>query len=184
MLHAPAPRRPAHRRRRHHLVEQLLVDDRTGSGDHQVGRGVPAREELRHLVTPEPPDRLGRAQGLPAQWVAGEERLVEGDGCDIVGVLACRGQLLEDHLTLRIHILGAQGRPLDHIQEQIHRHGGVGRRNGGVERRVLVGGEGVHVTPDAVHRDRDVTGTTAIGPLEQQVFEEVRCSGEDIGLVA
>src|SRR5581483_5658541 len=43
-----------------------------------------------------------------------------------------------------------------------------------VERRVLLGGEGVHVAADGVDRLCDLTRLPAIRALEQQVLEEVR----------
>ncbi|MEZ5267635.1 MAG: hypothetical protein R2789_03355 [Microthrixaceae bacterium] len=83
-------------------------------------------------------------------------------------------------MTFGFELRFGQQRTFEHVEQKIDRHVGVAGGHARVERSVLVGGEGVHVATHTVHRQRYGTGVALCGPLEQQMFEEVRGAGQFI----
>ena len=101
---------------------------------------------------------------------------------------ACPGNsahpdLFEDDAPLGLDLLGAErGVPHD-VGEDVEREPEVLVGHADVERRVLLGGEGVHVAADRLHRVGDVGGAAGVGALEEQVLEEVARAELVVGLV-
>ncbi len=102
----------------------------------------------------------------------------------VVGVVVVHGDLVEDHLPLRLHVAAGEDGAGDHVGDHVDREREVLVENPGVEAGVLLGGERVQLTPDGVERDRDVERGPPAGALEQQVLQEVRRARQRWGLVA
>jgi hypothetical protein len=103
---------------------------------------------------------------------------------DVVGVVVVHRDLVEDHVTLGLDVLGREQRRGDHVAEDVHGQRQVVIEDPRVEAGVLLGGEGVELAADRVERDRDVERRPLTGALEQQVLEEVRTAVQGRGLVA
>ena len=138
--------------------QDAVVVEPPGRGHHDVGRPVVVPEEGRDLVTAHGRDGVLFAQHLSTQWVAGEQRLGE-DFVDEVGrLVAVHQDLFEDHLPLRLDLVGPEGgRPHD-VAQDVEPEVEVVAEHPDVERRVLLGGEGVDVAADGVDRFGDVLG--------------------------
>ena len=77
---------------------------------------------------------------------------------DVVGVVVVHRDLVEDHVTLGLDVVGGDQRGGDHVAEHVDRERQVLVEHARVEAGVLLGGEGVELTADRVERDRDVEG--------------------------
>ena len=76
---------------------------------------------------------------LPAERVVGEQRLGEEHVDEVVGRVLAHAELLEDHLALRLDLVGAEGGRHDDVVEEVEREVDVLVEDPDVERRVLLG---------------------------------------------
>ena len=65
---------------------------------------------LRDLVTGDRGDGLLRPRDLATEWVLGEQRAGEHVVDEVVGRVVTHPDLLEDHLPLRLDLVGTQRR--------------------------------------------------------------------------
>ena len=114
----------------------------------------------------------------------GEQRLGEHVVDEIGGLVLVHVDLFEDHLTLGFDLVGSKRRVPHDVGEDVEPDVEVVVEHTDVERRVLLGGEGVHVAADRVDVLRDLLRRAHRRSLEQQVLEEVRCALLCRGLVA
>ena len=122
---------------------------------------------------------IGRPSGVSPQACRGEQVVHH-----VVGVVVVHGDLVEDHVTLGLDVLGGDREDGDHVAEHVDRQRQVLVEDPRVEAGVLLGGEGVELAADRVERDRDVQRRALGGALEQQVLEEVRAAVQGRRLVA
>jgi hypothetical protein len=152
--------------------------------DH-VGRPVVPLVEPRHLRAGQCLDRADGPGDGPAQRRLGTVGLLGEEVVHhVVRVVVVHGDLVEDHVTLRLDVLGREQRGGDHVAEDVDGEVQVVVEDPRVEAGVLLGGEGVELTADRVQRDRDVQRGALTGALEQQVLEEVRAAVKSRRLVA
>ena len=116
--------------------------------------------------------------------MVGEQRRRALLGGEIGGLVGVHEDLVQDHLALGLDVVGTQRRVRHDGAEDVEPEGEVLGEQADVERRVLLGGEGVHVTADLVDRLGDVGRAPRRRALEQQVLEEVRRAGVGVVLVA
>ena len=160
------------------------MGDGAGHGDDEVRRPVPlvveaARCRSRVIAA----DRLAGAEHLTAERVVREQRLAEEGDHPVVGRVLLHGDLLEDHLALGLDLVGPEGRRPEDVAEDVEPEDELPGREARVVRRVLLGGEGVHLAAHGVDRLGDLGGRAGLGALEQQVLEEVRGAGHGRRLV-
>ena len=157
-----------------HLGHQSVVVDGACRSHHEVGRPVPVVVEPDDVVTVDGSHRGLRAQHLPPQWMLREEGLVEQTEDHVIGVIGLEVDLLEDHLTLGLDVSSTYGRIPQDVGQQGGGHLLAPCRHTGVVRRVLLGGERVHLATGGVHQLRYGARRPALGSLEEQVLQEVR----------
>ena len=114
--------------------------------------------------------------------MAGEERLGEQLVHEVGRLVLVHEDLFEDDLALGLDLVGPEGRRPHDVGEDVEAELEVLVEQAGVEGRVLLGGEGVHVAADRVDRLGDLAGAAGLGALEQQVLEEVRGPGHSAGV--
>ncbi len=83
-------------------------------------------------------------------------------------------QFFENDLSLALHLGVAQCRSREHVAEQLDAEPDVLGRQPAVVRGVFLGGEGIHLTADAVDGLGDVVGRARLGALEEEMLEEMR----------
>jgi hypothetical protein len=128
--------------------------------------------------------RYTRAQDRAAERVVGPQRRCEQLHHEVVGRVFHHAHLLEDHLLLAGHLLGRKGGVEHDVGQDVDGLRQVGVEHLQVERRVLLGGEGVHVAAHGVHLGRDRLGRAAAGALEHHVLDEVGEPALCLALVA
>ena len=141
-------------------------------GDH-LGPVAPFVVAL-DLVAAERLDRLGRPGDRPGQRGAGPGRRREEVVHHVVGIVVVHGDLVEDHLALRLHVLGGDQRGGDHVAEDVERHRQVVVEDPCVVAGVLARGERVELAADLVEGSGDVHRRAGRGALEQEMLQEVR----------
>ncbi len=129
-------------------------------------------------------DGLLGAQDRPAERVRGHDRAHERLVQQVLGVVVAHGDLFEYDLPFQVHIHGPAQPVEHHIADQIHRQRQILVHDMGVVAGLLLGGERVELTADRVHGLGDIEGRTGRGGLEQQVFQEMRGTGDGGPLVA
>ena len=110
-----------------------------------------------------------------------EDRLVEHVVDAIRRLVLVHRDLLQNHLALGVDL--GVGRCQQHLGQQIKRALGVGVEEARVQLGRLLAGGGVDRGAQAVEDLGDLDRVMALGPLEQQVLEEVRDPGPGRGLV-
>ena len=167
-----------------HQPDDRGVVEVAGGGDHHVGGSVVAPVEASDLVARERRDRSGSAGDRPAQGSVAPRLLGEEVVDHVVRVVVVHRDLVEDHVALRLDVVGVQQRVGDHVAEDVDRQRQVVVEHPRVEAGVLLGGERVELAADRVERHRDVHRAAAAGALEEQVLEEVRAAVQGGCLVA
>ena len=87
-----------------HLGHQRVMVDGARRGHHEVGRPVPVVVEPGDVVPVDGSHRGLRAQHLAPQRMLREEGLVEQAEDHVIRVVSLEVDLLEDHLTLGLHV--------------------------------------------------------------------------------
>ena len=164
------------------LSHDLVRDIAGGRHDH-VAREVVVVEEGPDLGHRDPLDHLGVAEDFAAERVAREHRLAEQLLHHVGRLVEVHQHLLEDDLALGIDVVRPQRRLAKDVAEDVEAEIEVLRQGAHVEGRVLLRRVGVHVAADGVDRLGDVPGGTGVGPLEEQVLEEVGDAELFAGLV-
>ena len=152
--------------------------------DDHVRRGVVPLVEPPDLVARHRRDRRLRTRDGPAQRRVAVGLAREQVVHHVVGVVVVHGDLVEDHVTLGLDVLGRDRRGGDHVAEHVDGQRQVLVEHPGVEAGVLLRGEGVELPAHRVERHRDVQRRALRGALEQQVLEEVRAAVQRRRLVA
>ncbi|GIU90805.1 MAG: hypothetical protein KatS3mg010_1904 [Acidimicrobiia bacterium] len=153
--------------------DDALVREVPGRREHDVRRPVVRPVVPDDRVAGHRRDALVRTDHLSPERVVREERTVEHVVHEVVGRVVAHGDLLEDHLALRLDLVGAQRRAPQHVGEDVERELQVLVGDAHVEHRVLVRGEGVHLAADGLDGRRELPSAAFLGALEQQVLEEV-----------
>ena len=151
-----------------------VVVDVAGRRHHHRRRAVAGLEVRPDLLRRHLGDRAALAEHLPPQRVVREERLVEDLVHQVGRLVLVHVDLFEDDLALGLDLVRAERRRPHDVAEDVEAQLEVLVDQAGVEGRVLLGGEGVHVAADRVDGLGDVAGAAGVGALEQQVLEEVR----------
>ena len=108
----------------------------------------------------------------------GEEGLGEEVVDEFGRLVLVHEDLFEDHLALGLDLVGPEGGSADDVAEDVEAQVEVLVEEAGVEGRVLLGGEGVHLAADGLDRLGDLASRALFGALEQQVLEEVGDAGQ------
>ena len=145
-----------------------------GGGDDHVGRPVVLAEEPAHVIRRHGHDAVLGAQHIPTERVAREESGREPVVDEVGGLVAVHQDHLEDHLTLGLELVWTQGRRPHDVAQHVEPEIEVLGQKAHVERRVLLGREGVHVTSDGVDGLGDGPRRPRRRPLEQEVLQEMR----------
>ena len=157
-----------------HQRHQPLVRQVPGGRHQQVGRRVHAGVIAADHVLVEALHRLRRAQNRLAQRVVfpeiGREDLVD----QVVGAVRLHLDLFQDDALFLLDILVAEQRVQHQVGQHVESLRQVLVQHLGVETDQFLGGEGVQIAADRIHRARDILGGPAGGALEQHVLDEVR----------
>ena len=113
-----------------------------------------------------------------------EHQLVNRVMHQIGRLVGPHGDLFEDDLLLRCHVVVTQRRTAQDVAEDLHGQLRILGNRADVVRRVLFGRVGVHLAPDFIDRLRQLQRRAILGPLEGQMFEEVRAARLILGFVA
>jgi hypothetical protein len=155
-----------------------------GHRHHHVARAVVELEEGADPLRGHLGDRVLGAEHLATQRVPGEQAGRALLGRLVRGLVGVHEDLVQDDLALGIEIEGPQRRPPHDVGQDVEAQRHVLGQEADVERGVLLGGEGVEVASHLVHRLGDGGGRPVVGPLEQEVLEEVGSAGQLAVLVA
>ena len=82
--------------------------------------------------------------------------------------------LFQNHALFLLDVLFAEQRVQHQVRQDVEGQREVLVQHLGVEAHQFLGGEGVQVAADGIHRARDVFGRAVRGALEQHVLDEVR----------
>ena len=174
-----------------HEVDQRLMLQRAGGGDHHAVRAIVARHVggqrlARHRAHALLGTEHGAAHGL--RRVGGVLEMVEDD---VVGRVVRLADLLQDHAALALDLLGDEGGMGEDVADDVG-----GEAEVFLQHLAVIGGAfarrvGVEVAADILDLARDGGRVALRGALERHVFEEVgdavlRCrlvarAGADIG---
>ncbi len=193
---AQPPGTPHRHRHRVGVVEEARAGERladlphhgrvvqvAGHRDDRVRSGVVRAVEATHLRAGQRLHRLDGAGYRPAQRGGTVARRREQVADHVVGVVVVHGDLVEDHLALRLDICCLESRRRHHVAEHVDRTRQVLVTHTGVEAGVLLRREGVDLAADLVELHREVERGARRRALEQQVLEEVRGPGKRRDLV-
>ena len=159
-----------------------MVDVARNGDDHPLRDVAPDVEGVqlrarhrRHRVDAadhRAPDRMVTEHGR-------EEHVTEG----VLGIVVAHGDLLEHHVAFEFDVMGLATTPQHHIGNQVDGQFQIVVEHMRVVAGVLLGGERVELTADRVDGLRDLHRGARRGRLEQQVFQEVRGTGDGRALV-
>ena len=142
---------------------------------HQRGWGdVIGPLILQQLFAADGVESFLRAGDRAAQGLIGPHERVEQFLYILLGLIGVHGQLLLDHIPFLADLDGVKGG----IQKRVRQHFpnllkmAVARL--GIEASVFFAGEGVEIPADALDGLRDVPRGAPPGPLEQEMFNEMR----------
>ena len=134
----------------------LVVVDVAGHRHHHVRRHVVRAVVVGDLVAGDRGDRLLRTGDLATERVLGEQRAGEHVVHEVVGRVVAHLDLFEDHVPLRLDLVGAQRRRPHDVGEDVEREIQVPVGDAHVVRGDLLAGEGVHVAAARLDRFRDL----------------------------
>ena len=161
---------------------ELVVVDRAGGRDHDPLRSIAVGVEGGDLVARGAGDDLGTADDRPPQRVAAERRLAEQVEHLLLGLVLVHRDLLEDHLALGVDL--DQPRTEHHVGHHVERGRQMLVDHAGEDRGRLLAGAGVELGAHPIEDLVDLDRLVAVGPLEQQVLEQVRQPRLAVGLIA
>ena len=155
-------------------VHHALVRQIAGRREQQIRRRID-----RAIVTPnhlavETLHRFARAQNRLAQRMILPEIRREDLVDQIIRTVRLHLELFEDHAFFLVDILVAEHAVQHQVGQNIHGERQVLVQHLRVEAHQFLGGEGVQIAADGVHRARDLLGGPVGGALEQHVLDEVR----------
>ncbi len=113
-----------------------------------------------------------------------EQRRQELVGQRVLGVVVAHGDLFEDDGAFQLDIVGGATPVEHHVADQVDGQREIAVEHVRVVAGVLLGGEGVQLTADRVHRLRDIDSRARRSGFEQQMLQEVRSTGHRGALVA
>src|ERR1700722_16452502 len=157
-----------------HQVDQRIVLQISRRGKQQVRRSVDRPIVLVDHLPVEALDGFARAQNRLAQGmvlpeVGGEDFVDQG-----VGAVRVHLDLFQNDALFLVDILIAEERMEHQVGQHVESPRQMLVEHLGVETDQLLGGEGVQVAADGVHRARDIFGGAVGSALEQHVLDEVR----------
>jgi hypothetical protein len=85
--------------------------------------------------------------------------------------------LFEDHVPFALDFLGGKGGISDHVRKQVERDRQVLVEDLGVVPDEFLLGKGIELSPDRIDRFGDLGRGARLGPLEEQVLDEVGYPG-------
>ncbi len=106
--------------------------------------------------------------------MVGEHHLAEALLHDISRLVPVHEHLLQDDLPLGVHLVGPECRLTEDVAQDVEAEVEVLGEGADVEGGVLLRRVGVHVAADGINRLGDLPRRAVLGPLEQEVLEEVR----------
>ena len=154
-------------------VHDPVVGDVARDRDHDPRRHVLLAEVGEHRVAVVAAHGLTRAEDRAPEGVALPELPGEEVVDQVVGRVLHHLDLLEHDRLFALELLGVEDRVEEDVGQEVNRERQVLVEHLDVEAGVLLGGEGVHLATDRVHRARDGLGGARLGPLEDQVLDEV-----------
>ena len=164
----------------HYLV---VVDISRDRNDHPLRR-VATHVERMQLRPGHRRDRRRAADHRPPDGMRAEHRRQEDVAEGVLGIVVAHRDLLEHHVALDLDIVCGTTPPQHHVGNQVDGQFQIGVEHVRVVARVLSGGERVQLTADGVDGLRDLDRRARRRRLEQQVFQEVRGTGNAGPLVA
>ena len=136
------------------------------------------------LLARQRPDELRRPEDRPAVRGRAVRLLGEPPGQEPVGVVLGQAHLVEHDEPLAVELGLVEARVDRDVGEERDARRRLARGQQQVEVGEVVGGEGVVLTPDALHHPVDGAGRTRRRPLEEHVLEVVREAELRRGFVA
>ena len=163
---------------------QLLVVDAAAGDNHAITSMIVFVAVADAVRAHEAADHLTGADNLPSQVM----RRIGGPGIKledvVVGRVLAAGNLLDDHLALRVDGLLGEYRGRHHVAKDLHNPWQLVIHKTGVVAGVLLGREGVLLGADALEILGDAKGVALVGALEHHMLQEMRDALLGIGLVA
>ncbi len=95
----------------------------------------------------------------------------------IIGVVFVHVDLFDDHLTLRLDLVGPEGRSLDDLREHVEAGGQLLVEQTRPEASRLLRGERIGSSAYGVEGLRHISGRQLLRALEEEMLEEVRNAG-------
>ncbi len=163
------------RRRRSTSRDDVVVVDVAGGRDHHVGPDVAGVVVLGDLRDGHRPDDLGGADDRAPERVVAEDGVGQHVVHLVRRLVLVHRDLLDHDLALGVDVgvRGAQHHVAHHVPGALE----VLVEEPRVDVGRLLAGPGVDLRPHAVEELVDLQRRVAVGPLEQQVLEEVRDAG-------
>ena len=152
----------------------LLVLDVARGGDDDVLCRVAVVVVGRDPVARDARDHRRLAEHAPSERMVAVDGLAEDVVDTVLRLVLVHRDLLEHDLALGVDLVLGQRRVEQHLRHQVERVRGVLVEESRVQVRRLLRGRGVGRRAHAVEQLGDLDRRVAIGPLEQQVLEEVR----------
>src|SRR5262249_18930751 len=134
-------------------------------------------DEAQQIVTREPLHVLDRPRDRPRQRMPRPHGQVEELVDEFVRRVLDLTDLLRHDAALALDLLAREQRLREDVREHVERRAQVLGQYLRPVAGVLLAGEGVDRSPDAVDRLRDLSRRAPGGALEEQVLEEVREAG-------
>ena len=154
-------------------IEHLLVGDVASGGDDDVVGRKPILEAAKKGFAAEIADGFGSAENRTAEGMFGPETTGENVVEKVFGIVQIHLDFFEDDLALFIDVAGVELGTKDEVGDDVEGDGEMLVEDLGVEADLFLGGEGIEHAADGVHFAGDVFGGTALGSLENHVFEEM-----------
>jgi hypothetical protein len=149
------------------------VVDVAGGGDRDALRAVLRTEVAQHRVAVERLDDLPVAQDGSAERMVRPDPLGEEIVDHVVGRVLHHPELLEDDRLLTLDVPAVEPRMEEDVGQEVGGERQVVVQHRHVEAGVLLRGERVHLTADRVDSAGNVLGRPGLGPLEDEVLDEV-----------
>jgi len=142
---------------------------------HLVGGVRACREGADRLAVVAHQRRLA-AQDVVAQFRTFEQHVLEGVVDQVGGRILVGVDLVDDHLLFALQLPVGERRAESDVGDQLRGLREVALQRRGVNRRVLLGGEGVQLPAEVFQAAVDLPCLASLGPLEKGVLRQVRQS--------
>ena len=168
---SPTAGTPARERGLDELDDTVVLDVARRRDDDVAGHvhlGVVAVDRLAR----DRRDHLGGADHRPTERMVAEDRVRDQVVHELLRRVLVHRDLLEHDLALRVEL--RERRREHHVAHHVHRRLEMVVGDASVHERVLARGRGVQLAAEPVEDLGDLERAEALGPLEEQVLDEVR----------